>query len=288
MNPRERNNEAEKDEVEKIKEEIEKSGFPLEIEVSKVLKRHEWRVLNQQYYFDRDERKGRTIDVMAYVAEHSEIGDYKPFHVSLIIECKSSSTPWVFWTTQKDKKLFSFPFMLVKHWARPRGITPGRKRYDDWLKWMPYSHIYSPNLDRVALIHYEPFKKGKGRKIFEASNQVMKALSFELMRHKKLALLMPNLHALFILYPVIVFDGRLFELRVENGDLKVLPVEYLQYWTSTLREDFLIDVIKKEFLSTYLEELKAEINKMKVELEKQASPINHSPRDVHDDKTSIF
>ena len=248
MNPHEGNNPAGKDEVERIKEDIKKSGFPLEIEVSKVLKRHEWRVLNQQYYFDQDEKKGRTIDILAYITDHSEVGDYKPFHVSLIIECKSSSTPWVFWTTHKDKEMFSFPSMVVKHWARPRGITAERKMYDDWLKWMPHSHIYSSDLDSVALIPYEPFKKGKGREIFEASNQVVKALSFELMRHKKFALLMPALHPLFIIYPVIVFDGRLFELRVENGDLGLLPVEYLQYWTSTPREDFLIDVVKKGFL----------------------------------------
>ena len=270
MDPHERNNAAGKDEVERIKKDIKKSGFPLEIEVSEVLKKHEWRVLNQQYYFDRDERKVRTIDILAYVADHSQVGDYKPFHVSLIIECKSSSKPWVFWTRQKDKKLFSFPFMLVKHWARPRGITPERKMYDDWLKWMPYSHTYSPDLHRVALIHYEPFKNGKGREIFEASNQVMKALSFELMRHKESTLILPDLHPLFILYPVIVFDGHLFELRTEKGNLKLLPVEYLQHLTSTLGENFLIDVIKREFLSRYLEKLKAEINKMKNELGKRA------------------
>ena len=270
MGLHERNKAAGKDEFERIKNDIKKSGFPLEIEVSEVLKRHEWRVLNQQYYFDRDERKVRTIDILAYVADHSQVGDYKPFHVSLIIECKSSSKPWVFWTTQKNKELFSFPVTLVKHWAKPRGITRERKMYYDWLKWMSYSHIYSPDLDRVALIHYEPFKKGKGREIFEASNQVMKALSFELMRDKECTLKVPDLHPLFILYPVIVFDGHLFELRTENGDLKLLPVKYLQYSTSTLGESFLIEVIKKEFLSTYLEKLKAEINTMKAELGKQA------------------
>ena len=270
MNQHEGSNVEKKNEVERIKEDIRKSGFPVEIEVSEVLKRHEWRVLNQECYFDPDERKIRTIDIAAYVADHSQIGDYKPFHVSLFIECKRSSKPWVFWTTEKDKKFFSFPYMLVKHWARPRGITAKRKMYDDWLKWMPYSHIYSPDLDRVAMIHYEAFKEGKGRQIFEASNQVTKALTFTLMKNKEYTLKMPDLHPLFILYPVIVFDGRLFELRSGNGNLRLLPVEYLQYWTFTLGEDFLIDVIKKEFLSSYLEKLNTEVNRMKNELEKQA------------------
>ena len=270
MDAHERNNTEGKDEIERIKEDIEKSGFPLEIEVSQILEMHGWKANNQQYYLDQDEGKRRTIDIIAHVADHSQVGDYTPFHVSLVIECKSSSKPWVFWTTQKDKEIFSFPITLVKHWARPRGITAERKMYDDWLKWMPYSHIYSPDLNRVAVIHYEPFKEGKGHEIFEASNQVIKALSFILTRFKESALKLPNLYPLFVLYPVIVYDGHLFDLRIENGESRLFPTQYSQYSTSTLEEFFLIDVIKKEFFSAYLEKLNTEMDKMKNELKKQA------------------
>lgn len=44
-----------KDEIDYIKGEIERSGFPLEMEVSSILKEDGWEVLPSSPYFDKDE-----------------------------------------------------------------------------------------------------------------------------------------------------------------------------------------------------------------------------------------
>ena len=51
-----------KDLIERVRCDLQKSGFPLEIEVMKLLMRFDWRVIPQHYYVDPDEGKGRSLD----------------------------------------------------------------------------------------------------------------------------------------------------------------------------------------------------------------------------------
>lgn len=101
--------------------------------------------------------------------------------------------------------------------------------------------------------------------------QVVKALTYQL---KQTARTLSHIkgNPLFIMYPVIVFDGHLFEYT--SGEVK--PVKYLEYLfrhrfrdprISELGGDvFLIDVLRKNFLPKYLEMLKEEINVIKSKL----------------------
>ena len=260
------------DEIRKIKEDVKKSGFPLEVEVHEILRKFDWRALHQQPFFDKEEGKQRPIDIVAIHADHSPLGDYTLFHMSLIIECKSSvKHPWIFYTVPKEKELFSFPFSPVEHYALPRGYKK-KKMLDELQKWMPFSHIYRKNLngDRVALHYYEAFKKGKGIQIYKARNQVIKSLTYQLEKNKELTLkyrkVNPNYFPLFISYPVIVFDGHLLELKSIKDD--PIPANHLQYLTSTTLGPIIIDVIKKEHLPRFLDELNHEIREMKESLKK--------------------
>ncbi|RLG48826.1 MAG: hypothetical protein DRN92_00065 [Thermoproteota archaeon] len=189
--------------------------------------------------------------------------------VSLIIECKKSSEhPWVFFTNEKGRE-FDFPQFLVKSWGNPRI----HKDFASQERWMRQSHYFNEKIKKKAIIGYEAFKeKGKrGGKIFEASMQVIKAISYQLRRTVEVSHYMPK-NALFIKYPVIVFDGHLFEYTLE--ELK--PTKYLQYLVRRSLADplirelvgdlFLIDVLTTDFLPEYLEMVKKEIDSIKHEL----------------------
>ena len=260
------------DEIRKIKEDVEKSGFPLEVEVHEILRKFDWRVLHQQLFLDKDTEKERSIDIVAFYADHSPLGAYTLFHMSLIIECKRSvKHPWIFYTVPKEKEFFSFPFRPVEHYALPRGYKK-KKMLDELQKWMPFSHIYRKNLngERVALHYYEAFKKGKGKQIFDAKNKVLKSLKYRLNESKdftlKIRKVEPDYFPLFIFYPVIAFDGHLFELKSMEED--PIPVNYLQYFAPTTSASIIIDVVKKEHLHRFLDELNHEIRKMKDSLKK--------------------
>lgn len=133
------------------------------------------------------------------------------------------------------------------------------------MKWMPYSHLYSEEQERMAFIHYCLFTRED--RVFEATNQVMKALSYELENRKKLTpkLLsaLPDYRPLFIMYPVVIFDGHLYDCRIKNRDFDLIPVDRLQYSTSLHEEGFIIDIMTKEALPEYLAELGIEMEKIR-------------------------
>jgi len=82
--------------IERVKEDIQKSGFPLEIEVSSILNKFGWEVQNQAFYLDEQEKKSRAIDIIAskFVAVKSE--SFTNYNTYLVIECKKSQKPWLF------------------------------------------------------------------------------------------------------------------------------------------------------------------------------------------------
>lgn len=257
--------------IKRIQKDIIKSGFPLEIRVSSILENGGWIVENQLYYRDEDTGKDRTVDIGAFKRFEGNFVDYDFFHVSLIVECKKSVKPWVFHVVQKKKRLFEIPFGLVKNTAQPKKTI----KYSRFLEWMRHSHYYSSDLKEQAIIHYEPFKDGRGREIFEASNQVIKALNFELMRNAEIFPRTPKINPLCIFYPIIVFDGHLFACKIKDNEPKLSPVEYLQYLihhrspVQPLTTDvFLVDVVKVEYLQRYLNILSEEFDDIKHELEK--------------------
>lgn len=251
--------------IDRIKRDIKKSGFPLEIEVSSKLLQHGWGELIHDYYIDEEEGKIRETDVTAFRRIDIDCPDYGFFHVSLLIECKKrSEKPWVFFTRTKGRES-KVPQFMVHSLGDPR-------IHKDLLsqeRWMRQSHYFSPAFTKYAAIGYEPFTEENERKtIFESSMKVIKALAYILKQQYKVLRFVKN--PLFIFYPVIVLDGQLFEYTFKD---EVEPAMYLQYLvrhrftdrkTDELVGDmFLIDVLRKEFLSEYLKMLSEELDAVK-------------------------
>lgn len=46
-------------------EDILKTGYPFEMEVTSRMQKEDWKVINGAYYIDKDEQKGQEIDVIA-------------------------------------------------------------------------------------------------------------------------------------------------------------------------------------------------------------------------------
>jgi hypothetical protein len=246
------------EEIHKIERDIELSGFPLEIEVTAVLRKNGWHVRNQVYYLDKNEEKPRSVDIVAYKNFFQTFGAHDRLIISLVIECKKSEKPWVFFTSsKKEQPLFELPLFLVKHFAIPK--LDYSLKFTEWTQKQMH---YTPSaLSECAIISYEPYKKGKGREILRATYQVTKALNYLEEFFMKDVTLDP-MKPVFILYPVIVFDGRIFEYKLENEDLKLSPTNYVQYFVER-EKFFLIDVIEKNFIPEYLKKIDEEIESLK-------------------------
>jgi len=89
-------------EEERIIRDLEESGYPLEITTSLTLESKGWDVINQGGYFDIEIPKWRTIDIIATKnVSMPEPSVYERLHITLIIECKKTRKPWVFWVRKK-------------------------------------------------------------------------------------------------------------------------------------------------------------------------------------------
>ena len=56
-----------------------------------------------------------------------------------------------------------------------------------------------------------------------------------------------------IVFPVIVFDGELYEFYQENNETIVLPINHIQFMSfGKGRQAFLIDVVRKSYFSDFL------------------------------------
>lgn len=257
--------------IKKIEEEIKKSGFLLEIEVASELSRRDWIIRIHEYYIDEREKKSREIDIVAH--KQFEVGspDYDFFHVTLVIECKKShKKPWVFFTVKKGREFVPpLSLFLLKFFGVPKLIDDLK-----WLgvqyKWIKECHYFNlSDFPNVAIISFEPFSNKS--QIFEAKMQVLNALNFIM---KEMLKLKGQVHSigkriLFIFYPLIIFDGHLFEYTQEE---KIRPVMYLQYlvrhgfteFSGTLAHDlFLIDVMKKEFFPKFLNIIDEDFTKIR-------------------------
>lgn len=93
--PTERHKTKEELDMEKrIIDDIKRSGIPTEIRVSSILRRNGWDVANQLPYDDSGTI--RPIDIIAFKAISPNMG------LGLVIECKKSEKPWVFYMLQKE------------------------------------------------------------------------------------------------------------------------------------------------------------------------------------------
>lgn len=259
--------EISEDEIKKIEKDIHRSGLPLEIEVSSTLKEYKWELLIHDYYIDEQERKSREIDISAFKRFDIDSPDYNMFHLSLIIECKRSiKKPWVFYTSEEGERMMFAPF-IIRSFGKPRV----HKNILSQERWMKESHYFYPEFRKKAIISYEPFKKGKGKKIFEASMQVIKATGYKLKEFTKIIKIAPEKNPLFLMYPITVFDGHLYEYI--SGEIK--PVRYLQYLIMhkfitiegrITRDIFIIDLMRKDFFTDYLKIIDKELINIKNKL----------------------
>jgi hypothetical protein len=246
-----------------------------------LLRKNNWHVSHQAYFYDSEERKSRALDIVAARLELVHSPKLDRFNVTLLIECKKSlDKPWVFYTTLKEEDHVADigSLFLIKFISVPK-FEP--ENYP--LFWR--SHYFLKEILRTATISYEPFSEGRRRQIFTATNQVLKALVYSrktanetFKKALSIAKTSPELskkalpflkNTVIIYYPVIVFDGRMYECKLSDNNMEVLPVDYVQYQVSheTFEEigggTYLIDVVRKEFLVTYLGWLNKEIENMR-------------------------
>jgi len=245
------------DEREKILEDIEAQGFPLEVETSEVLEAHSWEVTNQAAYLDYEKKKYRTVDIIA--EKNVLLTKQMTFDLWMVIECKKSTNPWVFYASDFDlnkpetrcKAVASTQFFICELAYQKKS----HKRLLNLMvnQFMLQNHLMSPILGKLAHIPFEPFTGGQVRSIHKAKMQVCNAvLDLEDRRFREMRL--PHLYGL-IFMPLIVLDGHLYSYKNE----KLNSEDGIYYCATYADSSFMFEIVTRSFFSTYLELIEDEI-----------------------------
>ena len=253
------------DERKRILKDIETQGFPLEVKTSKFLKTYGWGVINQLAYMDYEEQKFRTVDISALklLMQNRKIG----INLKLIVECKKTTKPWVFYTSNYNQKRLEMRRMTVASCqyfiSQIAYQKKSAKRLDNLImQFLFQTHMGSPVFEKVAFIPFEPFTEGKGRNIHKAQMQVCNAILYLEERSEEIQIASPYGE---IYIPVIVLDGHLY--AYEEGRLNA--EEGFYYHVTYANSSFIIEIVTKDFLETYLDLIELEIKKFQTKLAKQ-------------------
>jgi len=245
-----------------IIDQIQRTGYPLEIEVSDLMERAGWIVFNNQPYLDEDEGKTREIDIYAIHETEADqfVTEPKPrifVGTDIVIECKKSTThAWIFFT-------------------RPKGLPPGFGQ-DQTLDFLQvHSNGEKRFLSTVALpkLHYDKFhtiahtyaevklqsESLEKREIFEASNQLMKYSAFEMEQWREAMASKPSDIDIRFVFLAVVFDGKLYEALTHNGKIELKERSHMLLKVARYSKaragmsHYIIDMVSKAQFPEYLD-----------------------------------
>lgn len=247
-----------------ILKKIHDRGFLIEIETIKILEEEGWDTFPQEPYMDSDKKEMRSIDIVARKTRHDlESPLFDTFQMVLCVECKKESKDmWIFYRRKKGRE-FHHPSLLIKEVCYPKKSI---SVYDMGLRFQK-SHYFQDEEAHVA-VNYTHLS-GKDT-FFEAQNQVLKALHYQMQTDRELLLKLKltGKHSLVLFYPIIILDGRMMEYRLEKGKEVLNDINHTFYLTNRkigVEQSFnlfCIDVLKRPFFSQFIEILNREFEEI--------------------------
>src|ERR1700741_1370770 len=254
----------------KIREGIEKSGFPLELEIGSILKKLNWGYSIGNLYKDFETVKMREMDISAGKLING-------ISVNLFIECKKSEDKQiVLYAPDRSKekflydpvvKLFPIPDVLKSPWV-DLFVLSGFRSLRLFKKYIPYANTMIVTKGIVVTqdnVNY-----------LSSINGLVKKSTYDLAGNVAIK----KKYRTLFLY-IFIFDGVIFQLYTsskEKFDLKEIQYGLLKYKphfqidskysdvnlfkTSTiLGKEFIIEIISSGQFEKYIRELEINISK---------------------------
>jgi hypothetical protein len=233
--------------IEKIKRELLKSGFPLELRCRKAIK-PEWNISLSRYYFDADKVE-HEIDLTAFRQSlaNNPSNVTHMLNTNMILECKKNdSNHWIFFTGEFTLPMLNCISNLPENRLDKFEILS--------LKSLAEHHYKKATL---ASSYCCAFKADRNQ-IFEAINQVSSAYNYDVMNvEPRMAKSDYKKEGVWIniFYPIIVFGGKLFTAELIDKEIQVKIAKHIVYNTFheyRLKLPRTIDVVSEDFFEEYL------------------------------------
>jgi hypothetical protein len=234
----------------KIREWLDKGGYPFEMEVTRLIKKAGFKVAQSEFYLDEETNTYRETDIVAY--EMFSDGPNQTI-ICFVIECKvSQDKPWVLFT---EKSYLSTEIAIQRRASSniAKGILTklslvSEIRELSTLK-LPDRSAYS-----VAAA-FQSDSKAPDR-AYKALMSVLSATSGIVKKIEKAA----RSDTIYIYaFPLIVLKGQLFEAYLnEGGDMQVANINsgVLVWRNPILSTQSIVPIVTHDELSDYFANLK--------------------------------
>ena len=238
--------------VRKLLKDIEKTGFPSELQVADIFISQGWVGEESLYFIDQDEQKGREIDLSIHTSCSTKTEPYIFVWTMLSVEIKKSEKPWVIFTSDKRITDSIGRYAILHHLNNVDSkILPSKE--------VGQSHPSSsePRIGRNCCVG---FNNGNNQAIYRSLLTATKACieNHRLASSHKEAY-DDNSYDVVFYTPVVVFDGNLFESHLNNeGEVVITEVNLIPYRFNYASPSYahrsnLFDIVTIEHLSRYLE-----------------------------------
>ena len=252
-----RNDECNKMDLRKLEEELTRTSFPLELRCNYMLQKRNWDVMNNFIFEDPEQQKHREIDVFACDAP-TIFNDKRCMTIYVLIECKKSKYPWVFFPSSKrnDRVILGLHNMIFRDGETKRTHEGSDSLVSD-LMWN--SRFFG---SEISSWFFET--ENKKHDIHDAISKLAKATYYATVgQREEQEPLHPPL--LYVVYQAIVFDGLLCNASLRGERIRLSPTEHvmlgMNFICPSFRTQMLIDVVHAGYFSEYIRTIEAERDK---------------------------
>jgi hypothetical protein len=248
--------------IESVRKEIAKTGFPLEIHVLNICSRKNMGRMPNYRYIYKD--KPREIDLVAFFQDSRRPRWVRSLHARpaknlqvtltfMAIECKKSEKPWVFFSTHMFGRM-AFTYFIQYVSALDSLFKKGKsttllERIRPRLSKNHYNDYSIPR----CVTYCEPFRAPSPHsEIYEAVESVLSYTEHSIETSSKRMFRRGNCFT-YCFYPVIVFDGFLFEARVSGDSIRIRkrPHIHLRVWRD--EKVLIVDVVQRQYFKKFLD-----------------------------------
>jgi len=206
---------------EKIIEDLGKTGFPLEVFVASELGDNDWIVYSSSLYRDEETEKPRELDIHAVKVDHryvqsfpykTKIGDENKLVQHMIIQCKKTDKPWVFFDNGKT----SWP-QIPAECFKSKKEEFHEMSFEELETFGLKSHRFKKYVLHKS--YHEAFSGPKQlSKIYESFITLIKALKFFKRQYGV------GSYVIHYFAPIIVLDGTLWSATLKKNTTVKLNV----------------------------------------------------------------
>lgn len=245
--------------IEKIKENIQKTGFVLEYKVSRILEENGWNVINNRYYLDDLQPVNREMDIVAYkVSEHEDI----LYYTSLIISCKKSESDiWSFLTKNANLRDRNINFCPIFNWSNDKVLDSMLQSNIEERKWEltaehPHLQFIFGINDQVFAyqqLHKNNFTVQNDKDIYKSIESSIKALKYEIGSLDKRV----QKKALYNFNILSIFDGDMVKIHFDDDERTVEEIDEIKYLNRLIFDEkesfYRVHFLKFAKLNTFIQ-----------------------------------